>query len=160
MAPDIRLRSEKVLSQEVIAIEHLLSEQEEAIRDRFPELWQLYTQLRNKYVKSTGGLDVKQTEEQVLAKRLLMSSSFIAATFTSEGNIKKRDKVAQSCAIALSSMGGLSPQNWMEELIKAESAWAQVIPEQRPLSIAIAKFLIQWLIVLVLAGILIYWLAF
>ena len=140
-------------------IERIVDDQENAIRERHPDKWEKYMELRDAYVDSTGGRDVEQTQEQLPVKRYLMSSSYIAARFALEGNLGERDKAAQSCSILLSSFGH-EPMAMMEKHIRCEQLWTRSFHQERPPASVIAMACLPLLVIGgILAGI-VFWIAF
>lgn len=102
------------------AIEQSIRNAEEAIASRgFDDVFKRF---RNAYMNSTGGIPIVQSEDVLLIKRGLMSSSFIAAYYHLQGNKANRDKAANSCAIMLSALDG-DPTELFQEHIRCEQLW-------------------------------------
>ncbi len=105
-------------------IEVLANQQEAAISEYGDRYWQAYVKYRDAYLSGPEGGGDDQTEEDVLIKRYLMSSSVIAAHFHLLGEKEKRDKAAHSCAMLVSQFG-YDPVRVLEQHVMNEQLWVQ-----------------------------------
>jgi hypothetical protein len=119
------------VSEEVASLERAVAEQEDAIRNQGQGLWEVFKNYRDAYVNGTGGRDIAQTQEQLLIKRYLMSSSFIAVQYRVEHVDIGRNAGAQSCAALIAALG-YDPLAVLKEHSRCEDLWIMSFCEDAP----------------------------
>lgn len=138
------------------AVEEAVADQEGAIRAR--GLWWVFVKYRDAYVTCTGDRDNEQPEDLLLAKRLLMSSSFIAAHFRLAGDMVNRDKTAETCIMLLWSLER-DPVAMLAEHIRCEKLWQITFRREgmAPVGWRVAGWSAGLVLIAAAAGLAVWW---
>ena len=86
-------------------IRTLVEMQERMIRERDTAAWACYVARRDAAIASADRTEDASIDDRRLMNNYLASSSFIGSFYHIEGNVKDRDKLAESCALLCSGMG-------------------------------------------------------
>ncbi len=119
------------MSNDLKEIKELIVFQEDAIRERGEQSWDIFVTHRDAFVGGTQrclGDDEQNlpSNAALIVARFLMTSSFIAAHFGLEGDKSNRDSAAQSCATIIWSLG-CDPMRVMERHIHYEDLWKRCL---------------------------------